>query len=72
MPPQGRFKAGTKRTEYDGDALGEDGGNLEAPTLPATRARQHEHVGSRDGGGDDFALVVAVGGVLEHVAEREV
>lgn len=66
------LKEGKKRTEDDGDALGEDGGNLEAQTLPATRALQHEHVVSRDGGGDDFALVVAVGGVLEHVAEREV
>ena len=66
------LKEGKKRTEDDGDALGEDGGNLEAQTFPATRALQHEHVVSRDGGGDDFALVVAVGGVLEHVAEREV
>lgn len=66
------LEEGKKRTEDDGDALGEDGGNLEAQTLPATRALQHEHVVSRDGGGDDFALVVAVGGVLEHVAEREV
>lgn len=66
------LEEGKKRTEDDGNAFGEDGGNLEAQAFPATRALQHEHVVSREGRGDDFALVVAVGWVLEHVAEREV